>query len=168
LLENEGLVSLRPNVGARVAGLSVAELSEVYLMRERLEPFALAESVPFLSDEEIERIAGYVEEMERIAETGDKWGWFEIDRKFHLATFAAAPMPQLLRIIAGFWNVAQRYRRAHTALLFPTKLSIQHSEHRLLLNTIERRDPHDAEALLGMHIRRTRRELSEHPELFDR
>jgi DNA-binding GntR family transcriptional regulator len=37
----------------------------------------------------------------------------------------------------------------------------------LLLEALERRDPHDAERLLQTHIRRTRLTLDEHLELFD-
>jgi DNA-binding GntR family transcriptional regulator len=39
-------------------------------------------------------------------------------------------------------------------------------EHRLLLDCIGRGDADDAERVLVMHIRRTRLELSKHPEIF--
>jgi DNA-binding GntR family transcriptional regulator len=40
------------------------------------------------------------------------------------------------------------------------------AEHRLLLDSIERRDVTDAERYLSGHIRRTRIELARHPEIF--
>ncbi|WP_262496005.1 hypothetical protein [Nonomuraea sp. SYSU D8015] len=40
------------------------------------------------------------------------------------------------------------------------------AEHRLLLDAVERRDAVDAERCLSGHIRRTRVELSQHPEVF--
>ena len=40
------------------------------------------------------------------------------------------------------------------------------SEHRLLLDAIRRRDAVDGERYLSGHIRRTRTELAQHPEVF--
>ena len=47
-LQHEGLVVVLPNAGARVARLDQAELVEVYLLRERLEPLAIELSAPGL------------------------------------------------------------------------------------------------------------------------
>jgi DNA-binding GntR family transcriptional regulator len=44
---------------------------------------------------------------------------------------------------------------------------VVNAEHRLLLDAIERRDAVDAERFLRGHIRRTRVELSQHPEVFE-
>jgi DNA-binding GntR family transcriptional regulator len=47
-LASEGLVSLVPDVGARVARLDLNELDEIYKLREQLEPLTIRESVPHL------------------------------------------------------------------------------------------------------------------------
>src|SRR6476646_4798159 len=52
-LEGEGLVQLFRNRGARVARLDYPEFSELYRIREALDPLLLAASVPLLSDEQI-------------------------------------------------------------------------------------------------------------------
>jgi DNA-binding GntR family transcriptional regulator len=166
LLQSEGLVSVVPNAGARVAGLSLAELTEIYLLREKLEPLALADSIPNLSQEQVTDLRRRVQEMEEAAEKGDRWLWLMIDRDFHLATFAGCQHQRLPALINGFWNVATRYRRAYAAFLFPTQIEIQHHEHRLILEAIERGNAADAAMLLEIHIRRTRLGLEEHAELF--
>ena len=166
LLQSEGLVSVVPNAGARVAGLSLAELSEVYLLREKLEPLALADSIPNLSEEQVAELRRRVEEMEEAAEESDRWLWLTIDRDFHLATFAGCQHERLPGLINGFWDVATRYRRAYAAFLFPTQIEIQHHEHRLILDAIESGNAADAAMLLEIHIRRTRLGLKEHAELF--
>jgi DNA-binding GntR family transcriptional regulator len=166
LLQSEGLVSVVPNAGARVAGLSLAELTEVYLLRERLEPLAIAESVPNLTQGDVAGLGERVEAMEAAAKRGDRWDWLAIDRDFHLSAFAGAPTPRLLALVGSFWNVATRYRRAYTAVLFPAELEVQHHEHRLILDAIERRNVRDAAAFLEIHIRRTRLGLNQHAELF--
>jgi DNA-binding GntR family transcriptional regulator len=164
-LASEGLIVLQPHAGARVARLDLEELDEIYQLRERLEPLAIARSTPHLTDEQLARLGSLVEEMERVADPHDLRSWLALDRDFHLSTFAAAPLPRLLAMIEGFWNTTQQYRRLYT--LLPHRLEIAHGEHRLLLEALTRRDPDDAERLLITHIRRTRLTLEEHVELFD-
>jgi DNA-binding GntR family transcriptional regulator len=164
ILESEGLVTLTSHVGARVAHLDIAELEEVYLIRERLEPMALRESVPHLSDEQLAGLDANLEAMEACAHPDTRAQWVGLDRTFHLATYAAAPLPRMLDIIENLWNATQQYRRAYTRL--PQTMVMANQEHRLILAAIVRRDAEDAEALSAMHIRRTRRALGEHTELF--
>jgi DNA-binding GntR family transcriptional regulator len=164
-LTNEGLVTLTSHVGARVARLDRAELHEIYLLRERLEPFALAQSVPHLNAATRRKLRDYVAELESLADPRDPSRWVEVDRQFHLATYAGASLPQFVELIEGLWNRTQQYRRAYTRL--PQAFELAHLEHQLLLDAIERRDPGDAESVATIHIRRTRSTLGEHSELFD-
>ena len=93
--------------------------------------------------------------------------WIRHDRTFHLATYAAAPFPRLLRMINDFWNSTQHYRRAHLKTFTPQTFEIIHLEHRMILDALERHDPIDAEQRQRSHIRRTRLDLTAHAELFD-
>ena len=153
-LHDEGLVTHVSHVGARVATLDLAELDEIYLIRERLEPLALSESIPHLSAADHEQLRAYVEEMESCADPSDPSRWVAVDRLFHLRTYSAAPMPRLLEIIDGLWNRTQQYRRAYTRLA--ARFETAHMEHRLLLEAIVARDPEVAAGLSRVHIRRTR------------
>ena len=153
-LQEEGLVTHISHVGARVASLEIAELDEIYLLREQLEPLALAESIPRLSSDDHERLSRYALEMEACGDPDDPSRWVSLDRSFHLTTYSAAEMPQLLEIIDGLWNRTQHYRRVYSRL--PERFAIAHMEHRLLLEAIVRPDPEAAAALSRLHIRRTR------------
>ena len=167
-LQNEGLVTIVPNAGARVVRLDATELDEVYWLRERLEPAAIALSVPLLTIDERRVVREHVEEMERVAAAaGDTAAWLAVDVDFHRVLLSRAPLPEVQRLIARLWNVARPYRHAYLQASFPASLEIGHMEHRLLLDAAERGDPVDAERLLAIHIRRTRLALREHPELFD-
>lgn len=165
-LRDEGLVTLTTHVGARVARLDPAELNEIYLLRECLEPIALARSVPLLVVDDQQKLRGYIDEMERRADTRDPSQWVELDRKFHLGSYGGADLPRFRELIEGCWNQTQQYRRAYAQLRGSYDLA--HMEHRLLLEAIQRRDVEDAVAISRMHIRRTRLALNEHAELFDR
>lgn len=163
-LQNEGLVVLTSHVGARVSQLDLAELDEVYLIRERLEPLAIGESAMRLSTAELEQIERYMHEMEAAADVDDPSQWVDLDRRFHLLSYSAAGLPRLLEMIEGLWNATQQYRRAYTRL--PERFAVAHSEHRLILEALQRRDKDNAELLSLLHIRRTRLTLDEHSELF--
>lgn len=163
-LEEEGLVTHISHVGARVATLDIAELDEIYLLREQLEPLALAESVPRLTARDHERLREYVLEMETCGDPDDPARWITLDRSFHLSTYSGARMPRLLEIVEGLWNRTQQYRRAYTRL--PTRFTIAQMEHRLLLEAIARRDPEEAAALSRIHIRRTRLALDSEPSVL--
>jgi DNA-binding GntR family transcriptional regulator len=166
-LQNEGLVVVLPNAGARVARLDAEEFDEVYLLRGRLEPLAVERSAPHLTDEQLAVLRRELEAMEAFPEVGGREAeWSAHDRTFHLATFAAAHSPRLLAIIESLWNVAEPYRRAYLGL-HPEIVELTLVEHRLLLDALERRDGEDAARVLEMHIRRTRLSLAEHPEVFD-
>jgi DNA-binding GntR family transcriptional regulator len=164
-LESEGLVTLIPHSGARVARVDFDECVELYRIREALEPEVLAQSVPHLSEEQIADMRARMEAVEAAA--SDPHTWLEEDRQFHLASYRAAPMPRALKLVEGFWNQTQQYRRAYIASLAPERLEVVHLEHRLILDAIERRDAPDAAERQRQHIRRTRVGLLEHAELFD-
>jgi DNA-binding GntR family transcriptional regulator len=153
-LQDEGLVTHISHVGARVASLDIAELDEIYLLREQLEPLALAESIPHLTSEDHDELRTHVLDMESCARPDDPSRWISIDRVFHLKTYSRAGMPRLLDIVEGLWNRTQQYRRAYSRL--PTRFAIAHMEHRLLMEAIVGRDPEEATALSRVHIRRTR------------
>lgn len=163
-LEHEGLVTLVPHSGARVARLDYAELREIYLIREAIEPLAAAESARRLDDDQLRELRAMVEAFPRGGD--DPGAWLEADRRFHLASYAAAGMPRLLRMIEDQWSATQHYRRAYLATLTAEDHRLVDLEHRLLLDALERRDPTDAEARQRSHIRRTRLRLDEHRELF--
>jgi len=163
MLAADGLVTLVANSGAWVTRLTAAECAETYLIRERLEPLLLRTSLLNLEDAAIDRMAALAAEME--AGTGVD-AFMRADREFHRSSYAGAASGEMRQIIHRMWNTTQHYRREFTRLAAKSGLSATHLEHRLLLDCIRRRDADDAERVLVIHIRRTRLELAQHPEVF--
>jgi DNA-binding GntR family transcriptional regulator len=163
MIEAEGLIVLKPNSGAWVSKMDLAECEAVYKIRERLEPLALSESIPHLTPAEVARL----EEFEDEIESGtDVDRFLLLDREFHLATYAGCRIDQLLAMVNRFWNTTQHYRRAYAQMVDASGREMIHYEHRLIIDAVKRSDPTDAERYLSGHIRRTRIALSGHPELF--
>ncbi|MGH3280295.1 MAG: GntR family transcriptional regulator, partial [Trebonia sp.] len=165
LLQAEGLVTLVANSGAWVTKLTLEECAELYQVRERLEPLLLRASLPRLGGAALGALAGLAGDMERAG--GDVEAFLRADREFHLASYAAAPPGEAARVTGRMWDGTQHYRREFTKIAWRRAgLEVTHLEHRLLLDCLRRRDADDAERALVMHIRRTRLELSGHPEIF--
>ena len=163
ILESEGLAESMPNRGARVPALDLQEVNISYRMRERLEPLTLIESLCHISDAQVDRMERIQEEIEA---NNDTVRFLALDREFHMASYAACPSEQLLSTTVRLWNSTQHYRRAFMLLVSADRATVVNAEHRLILDAVRRRDPEDGERFLAGHIRRTRVELTKHPELF--
>lgn len=164
ILEAEGLTEHEPHKGARVPRLTQHEVEVVYRMRERLEPLALAESLPRLTAADHERL----EDVQgRIEENDDLEKFLDLDREFHMLTYSGCTIEPLNQNVTRLWNSTQHYRRAYVALGGQNRMWVVNAEHRLILDAVVRRDATDGERYLAGHIRRTRIELAHHPEVFD-
>lgn len=163
ILESDGLVTLVANTGAWVSRLNQRECSELYLIRERLEPLLLIESIPRLAAEAIDRLRDLAVSME---DAPDVETFLRLDREFHQLSFSAADTSLLGDFVRRLWNTTQHYRRAFALLVGAGANEAVHHEHHLLVDAITRGDLDEAERVQYGHIRRTRLELERHPEIF--
>jgi DNA-binding GntR family transcriptional regulator len=139
------------------------EVDVIYRMRERLEPLALSESLPLLTEDDHERL----ENVQRQIESNtDLDRFLDLDREFHLGTYSGCRIEPLNLMVTRLWNSTQHYRRAFVAMGGQARMWVVNAEHRLLLDAVVRRDATDAERFLEGHIRRTRTELGHHPVAF--
>jgi DNA-binding GntR family transcriptional regulator len=153
-LENEGLVELAPNRGAWIANVNSEESLEVYKIREVVEPLAIFESVPNLSDADIAALDDMIGELERVT-TLERY--LQLDREFHLRTYSRARMPQLQIMVERFWNSTQHFRRQFLKETFAKNgLPFSDPQHLLLMDMIRVRDAEGARSMVHLHIRRTR------------
>jgi DNA-binding GntR family transcriptional regulator len=164
ILETEGLISLVANTGAWVTRISMAECDEMYRMRERLEPLLLRMNVPLLSTCDADGLELLAEAMESSTEVER---FLRLDREFHLSALQTAETTVLWPTVINLWNRTQHYRRTATRLFYLEQDRSVHYDHHLIVNAIRLGDAEQAEQVLAMHIRRSRLELSRHPEVFD-
>lgn len=164
ILEAEGLVSLVANTGAWVSRISMAECQEMYRMRERLEPLLLRMNVPLLSGDDADGLELLAQAMES---STDVERFLRLDREFHLSGLKAVETSVLGPTVLNLWNRTQHYRRAATRLFYLEEDRSVHHDHHLLVNAVRLGDAEEAEQVLARHIRRSRLELSRHPEVFE-
>jgi len=163
ILQSRGLVTLKSNQGAWVASMDLDECQLSYRIRERIEPLLLAESLVNLTAADVAEL----DEIQTRIEAGVGVDEFMVlDRQLHWATYRGHADDQLTQIVARLWDTTQHNRRAFTQLSGARRTWTINAEHRLLIQAIRDQDIDTAERVLTMHIRRTRIELSQHPELF--
>lgn len=163
VLESEGLVTLVANAGAWVSRLTLTECEEVYQTRERLEPLLLRHSASHLTPADLQRLDSLARAME---ETDDVGEFLRLDREFHMLSYSGADTLMLGDLVRRLWNTTQPYRRAYTMLVDEHSRRIMHDEHHLIVTTLREGDIEGAERVVESHIRRTRRLLASHPEVF--
>jgi len=163
ILQSAGLVTLRANQGAWVTRMELRDCQLSYRIRERVEPLLLAESAPGLTDDDLAELDDLREHIER---TEDVEQFLVLDRRLHWATYRHHAADDLAAIVARLWDTTQHYRRAFTRLTLARRSWVINAEHRLLIEALRDRDTELAEQILSLHIRRTREELSRHPEVF--
>lgn len=163
ILESRGLVVLRANSGAWVAQMSVADLQLSYQIRERVEPLLLLDSLPRLTDDDVAEMREIQDAIE--ATTGVE-EFLDLDRRLHWTSYRGHRTTLLGTMVERLWDTTQHYRREFVRLSGGSGSWVINSEHRLLIEAIERRDGSAAQDVLALHIRRTRVELARHPGLI--
>ena len=163
-LEAEGLITIRPHSGARVAIQDFAECMEVYKIREQLEPLAFVESMDRMSPEQVNEVAELANLIEQNMNNAAQW--LDADRRFHLACYVGAPLPRLLRMIDSYWNTTQQYRRIVLATFTEHDFAVFQGEHLLILEALRERNHAGGRDLIRMHLERGRKRLAANPDLF--
>lgn len=147
-LEAKGLAVSRPRQGMRVAPLDEAAQKEVRVMRLALEPVALIQSVPRLTEAEIAR----AEELRLACDAAsDIYSWEALNREFHLATIVGSAMPRLIEEVTNLQLLAARHMLHHYRARWQKRLDI---DHRAIMSAIRHRDALAAAAVLERHLAR--------------
>jgi DNA-binding GntR family transcriptional regulator len=160
VLASEGLVTIQPDVGARVTVMDARDLDEVFMLREHLEPLAISESGRHIGAEELRVARELLEESERHATAADVEQYLELDHRFHTLLMSFAQRPRLEKMVESLTNSARRYRRSYLLHQPMSSYEISVAEHRLILDALERGEPDDAALVSLLHIRRTRNVLN--------
>jgi len=153
MLEAEGLLTLTPNKGAIIRGITPRTVTEHFQIRAALESEAVAlvcESKANLS--EIQKI---VNESEKavLAKDWDVYG--NLNQAFHVALWTASGNLRLKNMLAVMWNgLSMRYME--TVEEYAQK---SHSEHKHILKLLEARNSEEARKLMHRHIERSMQDM---------
>jgi DNA-binding GntR family transcriptional regulator len=149
ILEGEGSVAYVPRRGYFVAELSLADLLEVYRIRELLEAEAVRVALGRLTDADLVEMQDAVQECERAGREGDLVSMTGQNRRLHFALYRAAGMPRLERQIRILWDATDLYRSVYYSSA--ENRAVVEAEHRAILDAVRARDAERAVGLLDEH-----------------
>lgn len=152
-LEAEGLIRLVPRRGAFVAELSIAELKEIYLIREVLEGLAAELAVLNLGPSTFHQLESLLGQMEEATAEQDFGRLLELNRAFHFTIYEAAGRPILLQMIVSLWDRSALYRHVYTYL--PERAPQALAEHKEIYQASRQGDAQWAHQAVRKNVRQT-------------
>ena len=151
-LAEERLVTIKPNRGAVVVGITVADLIETYRIRTRLEGLASAMAATRITPEELKRLRDSIELSEYYIGKQDAEELKELDTEFHSVIYNASGNRMLSKILTELHKNIKTYRQL--SLTVPGRLERSTEEHRQILDALTRGDGAEADKLTSQHIER--------------
>ncbi len=148
-LATEGLVRFDPHRGAIVTELSSDDVHDIYQIRMVLEPLAMRQAVPKLSNSLLERLRELHQSMLDEPHSAD---WVDRNRVFHMAVYETAASPRLAGIIRNLQDASVMYIGASLKDK-PSLRDEANHDHASILEALERRDAEGAVAALVEHLR---------------
>jgi DNA-binding GntR family transcriptional regulator len=145
-LAAEGLLDTSGGT-AVVRELSIAELQELYELRELVEPALTRAAVPNVGLAELTMMADLAEQMETGAAPGD---WLRANARFHALVYTRADRPRMIQLTEQLRRLTDRYLYLHVGVFGDTEHL--HAEHRRILDAVRRGDAAAAAELTRAHL----------------
>ena len=142
VLEGEGQVVTEPHRGYFMAELSLADLREIYRMRELLEGEALHSAVEQIDEAGLAAVAAILGETDAASERGELAEYAVANRRFHFAVYSASGRAPLVRTIGQLWDASEAYRA-----LFASREAHRAAaagDHRAILRALRARDAEES------------------------
>lgn len=149
ILEGEGQVTYLAHRGYFVALLSLADLLEVYRMREILEAEAVSIAIPLMTAEDIDRFEEAALDVERASADEDLTTMARANRRFHATLIEACALPRMVRIIRQLWDATEVYRAVYYADE-PNRARVL-EEHRRMVEAVKAGDVEQTLMMLDLH-----------------
>lgn len=151
-LQSDGLVTFAPWRGMTVAALDLAQLEELYDMREVLESAAARFAATNASDADVAWLRSLLEEQ---SAAGSEAGALErINRAFHDAIYRAAHNRYLLGALSSLADSLGLLKNTTFSIAGRPESGL--AEHRRIVDAIADRDPEAAEDAARRHIAKAR------------
>jgi len=158
-LELEGLVTIIPNKGAYVTGITKKDIHDIYIIRSYLEGLCAKWACENITEAQIEALEEILYLSDFHAGRGHYDQMVELDNKFHELIYKASGSKILNHVLSDFHQYVERVRKV--TLSMPYRAEKSSKEHAAIVEAIKKRDGKLAEALATEHIMNTIKNLIE-------
>lgn len=152
-LELEGLVTIIPNKGAYVTGISPKDVRDIYAIRSSLEGLCARWATMHITQEQLDELEEVLmlSEFRIKRESADNAEQLSmLDEKFHSILYEASGSRILGKLLSDFHKYVQSARKTSVISEERARKSIR--EHRQILRAIQEKDADSAEQLANEHI----------------
>lgn len=153
-LERDGLVEYMLRRGVVVRAFTLADVEEIYTIRNALEMLTLPAIIKNATAEDIRRLRAILDEMDPLDANNDVAALAPRARKFHSELTAFSGLKRTIRAIEGQDEYITRF--SALAIAKENRRSAAHAEHHQLMDLVEARDLEGFTALMRKHIERSK------------
>lgn len=165
-LDQEGLVVLEPNRGARVRLVDGREALEIEEVRASLEGFLAARAAARMTAEQLGELDALMAEMRARVEGGDPLGYSELNARFHQVIWAAADHRTAARTLGALKSQSIRFQ--YQTALRPGRAERSLAEHEAIVAALRNGDGEAADAAMRAHLAEVLETLRWAIDLHDR
>lgn len=150
MLEDEGLVTIKPRRGIVVAGITEKSLKDVLEVRKVIEDLAIELACERITDDQLIRLTVAREDFIAAMEKDDPMKIAELDEKFHDIIFEGSGNDKLLQLLNNLREQMYRYRLEYVK----DKSEWEHilEEHTQMLSAIKRKNARKGKDIIKKHI----------------
>lgn len=153
-LERDGLVEYVLRRGVVVRAFTIADVEEIYTIRNSLEMLTLPAIIKNATAADIAELRSRLHEMDAVQERGDIETLSPMARAFHAHLTSLCKQNRILRVIEGQDEFITRF--SAMAIQQENRCSAAHQEHYQLVDYVEKRDLPSFTELMGKHIERSK------------
>jgi DNA-binding GntR family transcriptional regulator len=149
-LDQEGLVTLELNRGARVRLLTDREALEIEEVRAALEMLLARQAASRATTADVRELRQVLAEMRKRFANGDAVGYSELNPRFHQRIWAAADNPTAARLVGMLKSQSIRFQ--YQTMLRPGRTERSLKEHEAVFGAIVAHDSDGAEVAMRTHL----------------
>lgn len=149
-LAQEGLVTIIPRRGAEVAQITEKSMKDVLEVRRALDALCVELACDRITEAELETLRAACDAFEQCVGTGDHKKIAQADVALHDIIVQATGNPRLIQLVNNLSEQMYRYRFEYIKDNSQHETLVQ--EHRIIYESIVRKDKETAAATARMHI----------------
>jgi DNA-binding GntR family transcriptional regulator len=153
-LERDGLVEYVLRRGVVVRAFTIADVEEIYTIRNALEMLTLPSIIENATAEDIRSMREKLHRMDAFLTKNDIEGLSPLARSFHDELTSISGLNRILRVIQSQDEYIRRFSAMSIAI--ETRRSTAHQEHYKLVEYVEKKDLENLTSLMQKHIERSK------------
>ncbi len=164
-IEQERLLVIEDNKGARVHSLTIEEIQEYYEIRKCLEVLVVQAAVEKIGEDDLARMEAILARMDELRDAEDFDAYSQHNKLFHEIIYEASEKTIAVEMIRGIKTQLTRFQ--FRTMVAPGRADNSIIEHRALLEGFKARDKEAVTEAIIAHISNVSQTISRFKALFN-